>query len=328
VAAGYVVVDADVTLHTLPVINETSSGNPSAAPQMTEWQIHLQNTPVIQNIVYSVLHDIYTHGQQIGNRANVFSKVGDSITASPCMFNPLGSQGAYNLGSYAYLQPVVDYFSQTNARWGNSFVNVSLAAQTAWTTDSVLDPDYANHDLCRAAETPLACEYRLVRPSIALIMFGTNDVVRLYPSTFRQNLRQIVETSISMGVIPVLSTIPNRLDNGVYNVPAFDVPGFNRIITDTARSYYVPLWDFWNISKELPNSGLASDNLHLSAPPGVRPGRKLPTGKSLSRVRYSQSHGFADAGYIVARCHPEWIVRLSQTGNPSGDHHQHDAEDI
>jgi len=71
---------------------------------------------------------IYAQGRQMGNRANVFSKVGDSITVSPVFLGPIGS-GYYNLHVYAGLQPVIDFYSAQPARGeANSFSNPSLAA--------------------------------------------------------------------------------------------------------------------------------------------------------------------------------------------------------
>ena len=117
---------------------------------------------------------IYTVGQALGNRANVFSKVGDSISVSRSFLGPVG-EGRYQLGDHGYLQPVIDHFSAAPARQGNSFENRSLAAGEGWAAWAALDPQFADAALCAPGETPLACEYRLTRPAFALIMFGTND---------------------------------------------------------------------------------------------------------------------------------------------------------
>ncbi len=195
----------------------------------------------------------------MGNRANIFSKIGDSITANPWTLYPIG-WGTYDLGEYSHLQPVLNYFIAENARDGNSFRNVPLAAEPGWTSGTVLDSDYANSEICQPGESPLHCEYRVVRPSVALIMLGTNDLPLTSGDQYRANMRQIVQTSIDMGVIPVLSTIPNRY--------GFDVPLFNSIITETARSYDIPLWHYWSAMQNLPATGLEGDQVHPSYPPG------------------------------------------------------------
>ena len=205
--------------------------------------------------------EIFIRGQSLGNRANVFSKVGDSLTDTPYMFGPIG-WNAYELGEFGYLQTVVHYFQNANAREGNSFVNPSMAAYGGWTTEMVLDAQYADQSICRAGEIPLECEYRVTKPSIVLIMLGTNDITFMGGDIYRANLSRIVEISIERGVIPVLSTLPVRRD--AENV---DTTFFNNIIHEVSMAYDVPLWDFWAASKDLPNNGLANDNLHLSFPP-------------------------------------------------------------
>jgi hypothetical protein len=58
---------------------------------------------------------IFLDGQAKGNRASVFSKAGDSITATWAFLNKIGD-GIYSLNEYGYLQPAIGYFSSTTAR--------------------------------------------------------------------------------------------------------------------------------------------------------------------------------------------------------------------
>lgn len=203
--------------------------------------------------------EIFLRGQELGNRADVFSKVGDSITASDFFLDHIGHGGAV-LYDHRYLQPVIDYFSQTPARDHYSFANTSLAARSGWDTFDVLDPSKNRSGLCGAGETPLACEYRLSRPAVALIMFGTNDAGWVDGNDYRYNLTQIVQISIDMGVIPVLSTIPDQIDT----LGASRIDNFNAIIRSVAAEYSVPLWDYWAALQPLPNRGLGSDGIHPS----------------------------------------------------------------
>jgi lysophospholipase L1-like esterase len=58
----------------------------------------------------------------------------------------------------------------------------------------------------------LLCELKRKKPSIVLIMYGTNDLERYNNlSTFQTQLTTIAQKSIAAGVIPVLSTIPPRV---------------------------------------------------------------------------------------------------------------------
>jgi uncharacterized protein YgiM (DUF1202 family) len=227
----------------------------------TSWLINSGAPPAPSGVISGITataRQIFVRGQSMGNRANVFSKVGDSITDTPYMFGPIGWND-YNLAEHTYLQPVIQYFQNANARDGNSFVNPSFAARAGWSTPLVLDPEYADKSACLPDEMPLVCEYRIVKPSIALIMLGTNDIDYMPGDLFRHHLQRIVEISIEMGVIPVLSTIPERVNH--------DVSGFNAIIIETAWAYDVPVWDLWAALRPLPNYGRSDDGIHLSAPP-------------------------------------------------------------
>lgn len=221
------------------------------------------NTAGVVSGVSANARRILLDGLAKGNLPHSFTRVGDSISAAPQFLTPIGS-GTYRLGDYGYLSTAISFFSGPNGRGANPFAAASLAARNGWSTASVLDPANADPNVCRAGETPLACEYRLTRPAVALIMFGTNDSGGMPTATFQANLQAIVQTSISMGVIPVLSTIPPKRYN-----PATDgrVAEFNQVIIATARAYDIPLWDYYQAMVALPNNGLAPDGVHPSSPP-------------------------------------------------------------
>lgn len=204
---------------------------------------------------------IFLDGRAKGNLPHVFTRVGDSITASPNFLTPIG-QGNYNLGEYGYLYGAIRFFSGPNGRGANPFIASSMAARNGWSTESVLASSNADPNLCQTGETPLECEYRVVKPAVALIMFGTNDSGGMPAVEFQANLQTIVQISISHGVIPVLSTIPPKHYN-----PATDgrVAEFNQIIVATARGYDVPLWNYWQAMSALPDDGLSPDGVHPSS---------------------------------------------------------------
>lgn len=204
--------------------------------------------------------DIFARGQQMGNRAGVFAKVGDSITVAPHMLQPI-SRGWYNLDRFDYLQAAIDYFSQTPASDVDSFGHTSVAAQVGWSTVTVLDPAYADPDVCLPGESPLLCEYRRVQPAIALIMFGTNDVGIMTAATYRAHLEKIVALSVDAGVLPVISTIPPRV--GFED----EVARFNQIVREIARDHDVPLWDYGRVMAAVGDFGLDEDGVHPSISP-------------------------------------------------------------
>jgi uncharacterized protein YgiM (DUF1202 family) len=240
----------------------TTSATPTAKPSAPAPSLS-KNYGVISNITANA-RAIYLKGQQLGNRANVFSKVGDSITASPFFLRAFGL-GTYNLRRYTALQAVIKHFSAVKARDDNdSFATPSLAANNGWTTATVLDKNAAWRAVCQSWETPLMCEYRVVKPSVALIMLGTNDIALVPVDAYKTNLHEIVQYLIDNGVIPVVSTIPIR--EGSEDL----VPVYNQIIVETALEFQIPLWDYYSAIRRLSNNGLY-EGIHPSAPPGNGP---------------------------------------------------------
>jgi LysM repeat protein len=215
--------------------------------------------PFVRNLTPHI-REIVTLGESLGNRPGVFSKVGDSITASPVFLTPIG-RGRYNLRQYEHLAPVVDVFSRELARTDNSFANLSLAAQGGWTTWSVLSSKNSDPGQCLEGEIPLVCEYRRVRPSFAVIMLGTNDALQTSPADYEANMRTILDTTLNMGVVPILSSIPSL------NRSAGQVEALNTILYNLAVEYEIPFLDYWAAMVSLPNRGLSPDGVHPSVGP-------------------------------------------------------------
>jgi len=217
--------------------------------------------PPLSDTVISQLKTIAMIGKAHGNNLTVFAKVGDSITVGQRFLYPFGD-GKYQLGDHTYLQPVIDAFIQTAVREVNSFNNPTVAAKVGWSAYSVLSPHNADPNQCDVGESPLVCEYRVIQPSIAFIMFGTNDVGFRTEDEYRHDMSEIIKTSMEMGVIPVLYTIPPQLR-------VMDrVSAFNTIIRDLASANNIPLIELAPAMMDLPGNGLAYDNVHPSWPPG------------------------------------------------------------
>jgi hypothetical protein len=249
----------EATLNSLPILGVAVEAPPTPTSDVNGGN----GIPGWLSGITAHTREIFLKGKSLGNRPNVFSRVGDSISASAYFLTPIG-RGQYNLGAYGYLSGVIEYFSQANARVGNSFVNPPLAARDGWSAFNVLQTRTTPDPIC-GLEPYLICEYNLVKPSVALIMFGTNDSGSGVPEQFEGNLRQIVQISIDHGVIPVLSTMPPRPVNADQIAR---VTTFNNVIRTVAQQYGVPLWDYFAVMDKAPNSGLGPDNLHPSIPPG------------------------------------------------------------
>jgi hypothetical protein len=228
-------------------------------PIRDDWQRLPPDLTMPENVIENI-QNIFRAGQGMGNRADVFSKIGDSITANPFFLAPV-SEGAYSLGDHQSLHRPIQHFAGIARADLDSFANASLAAGVGWSTDAPLNPRFADPALCQPGELPLVCEYRLVRPAVALIMYGTNDVGFFDPLTYEGNLVEIVRTSIDRGVIPVLSTIPVRLG---YEDRVLE---FNAIVAKVADRFEIPLWGYGAALDALVGFGLAPDGVHPSLPP-------------------------------------------------------------
>lgn len=198
---------------------------------------------------------IFKIGQAMGNRSNAFALVGDSNTQNPAFLQPLDA-GNYNLGDYGYLEDTIKYFRGSYARSQSS-----PAAVGGFNTTKVLDP--ANSpSWCNRGETPLACELRSTKPSIALILLGTGDQHTW--QGFEGRYRTIIEYTINQGVIPVLITKGDSLESRDNNAPYGYI---NAIIARLSREYDVPLLDLHQAISNLPNTGFNSDGFHYNTPP-------------------------------------------------------------
>ena len=116
-----------------------------------------------------------------------------------------------------------------------------------------------------AGEAPLACEYRLVQPAVALIMLGTNDVPYTPDDEFDADMRRVIEFSLERGTLPVVSSLPPLFRTGLEG----RAEQLNAILFRLAQEYQIPFWDFWASLQGLPNEGMAGDGVHPSwAPAG------------------------------------------------------------
>lgn len=219
----------------------------------------LEAVPVLPSFFSERTRQIYALGRQNGMNPRVFSKLGDCQTDHLGFLLPYGV-GEYDLGDYSDLQATIDFFS-VSPRQGveNSWVNQSMAALSAFSSAAILDPVWATPGHCQAGETPLVCEYRLIQPAVAIIMFGSVDIQIYNVDTFAFHLREIVKQSIDRGVIPVLSTFPS---SGAHNLER--TVQFNAVVLDIAAEEQVPLMNLWIVLRDLPNEGLAGDDYHLS----------------------------------------------------------------
>ena len=254
----YVTVNGAVS--SLPTVNATGApaSNP-APPQQPDTLAQENAVPPAPGgdapyfLVGAEARNTYQRGAALGNNRNVFSKVGDSITVADSAYNAIG-HGLARFGNYGYLRSTASYFSA-------SFTRGSLAAGGGWNASIVHNANFANPRVCNPGESPIACEYRVNRPAVALIMLGTNDVTSLPVDQYMYYMRVTIEYSQQNGVIPVVSTIPQR--QGYEGRVAL----YNDSLLQVASRYGVSVWDYAGAMARLPQGGISGDGIHPSEPP-------------------------------------------------------------
>lgn len=123
------------------VFSITPASLPTATPTPLTPTIALRPTlgpddwkfmPIIPQVSQTA-HEIYRAGQVLGNDPHAFSIIGDCLSLPINMFGNYGQPGRYNLGPFAHLQPVIDWFQP-------SFRRISVTLQDGFNTAAVLSP--------------------------------------------------------------------------------------------------------------------------------------------------------------------------------------------
>lgn len=246
----------------------TPTNTPIPPPPTSINGTPIDSIVVMSSEVIENARQIFIRGQELGVNAHAFSKVGDSTIENP-HFLARFDEGTYNLGDYAYLQSVIDYFAGSFARQG-------LAVRRGFHSWTVTDPMWADKEICLPNETPVACEIRINRPAILLIRLGSNDVG--VPGSFDLNIRQVVDYAVEQGVIPVIGTKADRFEG------PDDIN--NTILRQIAADYNLPLWDFDLVASTLPGRGLYEDDVHMTIfyPHDYTQARALETGHGVHNL--------------------------------------------
>lgn len=226
-----------------------------------EMEAVLEGLPTFHNFVTDQARRIVATGRANGNRANVFTRVGDSISARQPFLNGFSNPNDYSLGEYGYLQDTINFFNAPPREgYANSFAYESMAAQSAFSAGGVIDYIWSNPNLCMETEAPLLCEYRLVQPALSVIMLGSVDMQVYDLQAYTNFMNRIVDITIQYDVLPVLTTFPIP-SNYLYYEQSLR---FNMVVVEIANRLGLPLINLWKEARPLPNHGTGSDNFHLS----------------------------------------------------------------
>ena len=227
-------------------IDPNATPTPTPPPPGNVNGIKLDQFVILPPAVQANVKAIFAKGQQLGNNPQRFSKVGDSIIEQPHYMVKFDTPD-YNLGQYAYLQDVLNYY--------RSYGRDSLAVRRGLHSWSWNNPTWADKDQCLPDEGPIACEYRVFKPSVSFIVLGSNDVG--VPEYFRTSMEDLVQFTIDQGIIPIIVTKADRHegDSNINNI----------IMKETAAKFNIPMLDFDAVAGTMPNRGIdPADGTHLT----------------------------------------------------------------
>jgi hypothetical protein len=220
---------------------EVPTATPRPSPGAEDWQ----TLPVVP-VFGDRAEEIFLRGISMRHDGHAFSKIGDCQNITTYFLADFEQPEKYRLGEYADLQETIDWFK-------GSFGRKSLAVKGGLNVASVMNPLMADPASCRPGESPLVCELRIQNPGLALISFeeAWDGNVEKYETY----MRQVIETVIEQGVVPVVATKADNLEGG---------QRINTLIAHLAWEYDIPLWNFWSAVQPLRSRGLTEDGFHLT----------------------------------------------------------------
>lgn len=243
----------------------------------------------------------------------VVLNIGDSITYSMAYFAPLQT-----LNDESLPPPVRESLATVNShiktecyRWKGSDKG-NQGGQTA---------GWALQHIDRWIET--------LKPEVAIIMFGTNDIRRGSVEQHAQNLRQLVKRCLDRGVVVILSTIPpmqgfeKKVEQTVQaqrqiahdlNVPLIDF--YAHIMNRRPEDWNGTLPQFKDFDQWQVPTLISKDGVHLSNPD---PWRKDFTERGLSRNgntlrNYLSLMAYAEVIDVVIEGEPPSFISTSLLG--------------
>ena len=222
-----------------PTVALTPTHTPTSTPDTRKTAHYWREWPVVP--------EFSAHARQIlleaANNPNLdphaFSKVGD------CQMTTGTFLAGYANGKYKIpegYEHAVEWFSE-------SMLSESVTAERGLGISSVLNPMFglaAGYDQCQKNESPLDCELRTRRPMVVLIGMGTNWIPNASLS-FEKYLRQVVNTVLETGALPILATKADNVE-GDWKL--------NEAIAQVAYEYDLPLVNVWRSVHDLPGKGL------------------------------------------------------------------------
>lgn len=222
----------------------------------TLYPVDRVHSPITESVKAN-LRAIFLAGQQKGQRAYVFAKLGASFEDDVNTFAGCFTPEKMNLDSYSALSGTVDYFSQP--------IGPEAPGESSWTRDSVAAiSGWAAVDGLKVTNGKSAIETELdaLKPAFALVAYNGNDIGKSSITAYRANIETIIELCLARGIIPILRTKPREETTSTTRPQK--IIEYNAVLRGLAQQYQLPLLDL-NLAVKDVVGALGGDNLHLSS---------------------------------------------------------------
>jgi hypothetical protein len=216
----------------------------------TQYPIGQLHSPLTDSVEKRLL-DILA--LQADPQFSVFMKAGDSISYSTHSMYCFADDEV-KLGDRIDLSNALSFYLDGDAAGTTPFDRASAAVLGGKTASWVNDGD----------PSPLLTEIDAIDPSIAVVMFGTNDSGYFEPNTaqmlrwYGEEMLFLTNTLMDEGIVPILMTIPPSTKPRI----AAMVDVVNSIIRGIAQGNQIPLVDYHLAMSGAPALGLSSDGVH------------------------------------------------------------------
>lgn len=250
-----------VTLTVTDAAGGTASVQQEITTSQQETPGEQETTPILPvdvNAYFQSLNPVYQAGLAlpVPNRRDAFTIVGDA-PGSDTFLRPfaVNDPPTYRTDDTTIgLETIIAAYNTTS-----SFTRDSVAAGNGFMLTTLLEPG-ANYDSqCdQPGETLFQCELRLAQASIVIVNVGYNEILNgVDPTTFGENLRQVLQIALNSGVVPVVNTVfPLQSSAEITD----QTRRINDEIIVVANSLSVPIFNQWAALNGLPERGLNSDN--------------------------------------------------------------------
>jgi len=196
--------------------------------------------PVLPIGVSDNLREVYQEGLAKGNNPKAFSILGD------CNSEPDVFMGLYDHEN-DLINQLAPNLQETIHVFKGSFDRYSPTVKDGTSEGALLWADWNDNEegYCEENETPIDCELRVHKPSIAFINLGTH-----YENRNEDYLRVIIGKLLDNGTVPIIVT---KADNRERD------ERINQTLVKLASEHDLPVWNFWRSVQDVPDQGILGE---------------------------------------------------------------------